>query len=61
VAFAVIKVVSFVLVDAYERRSTCRKWKDVPFSVADFDDAEHLQAAFPWHLQQVQSAGEEDN
>jgi len=31
----VIKIISFVIVDPYEKRSYCKKWKDVMFPVAE--------------------------
>jgi hypothetical protein len=59
VAFAVVKVVSFVLVDPYEKRDTRRRWKDVPFAVQDFDETQHLQV-FQWQFQQSLRLGNDE-
>jgi len=34
----VIKIISFVIVNPYEKRSICKKWKDVEFPVAELRD-----------------------
>ena len=34
----VVKIVSFVIVDPYEKRSYCKKWKDVKFPVAELSE-----------------------
>ena len=47
----IVQVVSFTLVDRHGRRSSCKKWKDVPFSVLGFED-KHLQLQFQFSIQQ---------
>jgi len=35
---SVVKICSFVVVDPYEKRSYCKKWKDVTFPVAELSE-----------------------
>ena len=34
----VIKICSFVIIDPYEKRSYCKRWKEVKFPVAELSD-----------------------
>jgi len=39
----VIKISSFVVVDPYEKRSWCKKWKDVEFPVAELSEQDMME------------------
>ena len=53
VPFAVLKIVSFVLVDSYDRRDTKKKWKDAPFSVVPIAQSD-LERQFTWSMHSEQ-------
>ena len=40
VAFPIIKIANFVITDEFDRRDTCKKWKDAPFSVEPLTPAD---------------------
>ena len=53
VLFAVLMIDSFILVDAYNRRSTCKKWKYLPFKILPIDESD-MERRFTWKTQSEQ-------